>query len=193
MVRGTILAIALAGGLTCPFAMQLRGDESKVVEKKIGEQTVRLQLTGSAVRTKSIFKVYTIDSYVEAGVKVRTAEELMDADAPKLLHLVMLRNVSGPEMSDAFVSLLRANHPEPAFEDEVKSVATLLRNRNVHKGDEIWFSHIPKVGIQCHLGEDMTHLVRNVAFSKAVWGNYFGKHNVGEHVKKGLLSRLPQE
>jgi hypothetical protein len=96
-------------------------------------------------------------------------------------------------MAEAFKNTLRANHPEPAFDEEVKSVAELLRGQTAHKGDEIWFSHVPKVGFHCRSSGGMLHLVRNVEFSKAVWENYFGKHNVGEQVKQGLLSRLPKE
>jgi hypothetical protein len=32
--------------------------------------------------------------------------------------------------------------------------------------------------------------IANPAFSKAVWDIYFGKNNVGEDVKRGLVSRL---
>jgi hypothetical protein len=43
--------------------------------------------------------------------------------------------------------------------------------------------HFKRVG-----GEET--LIRDVAFSKALWENYFGKHNVSEEVKSGLLSLL---
>ena len=105
----------------------------------------------------------------------------------------MLRNVAGPDMAEAFTTILRSNHPEPAFDEEVKTVAKILRGQTARKGDEIWFTHVPKVGFQCKASGGMMHLVRNVEFSKAVWENYFGKNNVGENVKQGLLSRLPKE
>jgi hypothetical protein len=167
--------------------------EATLIESKIGDRQIKMVLTGSAIRSKSIFRVYSIDSYVEQGLKIRTPQDMIDTDRPKQLRLIMLRNVNGPDMADAFTTMVRSNHPEPQFAEEVKTVAEILRGRTAKKGDEIWFTHVPKVGFQCESTGGMKHLVRNVEFSKAVWENYFGKHNVGENVKQGLLSRLPKE
>jgi hypothetical protein len=193
MVRHIGPVVLLAGGLFVWLDSGARGDESDVIDCKIGDRQVKMMLTGSAVRSKSIFKIYAIDSYVEQGLKIRTARDMIDVAGPKQLHLVMLRDVAGPDMAEAFTTTLRSNHPAPAFEEEVKAVAGMLRGQTAHKGDEIWFTHIPRVGFQCRTSGGVTHLVPNVEFSKAVWENYFGKNNVGEHVKRGLLSRLPKE
>jgi len=192
MKRCMLLAMSLVGVLAWHFEKDLRGEETGIIESKIGDRQVKLMLTGSAVRTRSIFKIYAVDSYVELGHNVRTGEDMVALDCPKQLHLAMLRNVAGPDMAEAFTAILRSNHPEPAFEEEVKTVANILRGQTAHKGDEIWFTHIPKVGFQCRASGGMVHLVRNVDFSKAVWENYFGKHNVGDNVKRALLARLPK-
>ncbi len=180
-------------GLSYAADNPLPGDEQETIENKIGDRQVKLMLTGSAVRSKGIFKVYTVGSYIEQGVRIRTARELVVADRPKQMHLCMLRNVAGPDMADAFVAVFRSNHPEPAFNEEVKTVAKILSGQTAHKGDDIWFTHIPKIGFQCQSSAGIAHLVRNVEFSKAVWENYFGQNNVGESVKLGLLSRLPTD
>jgi hypothetical protein len=193
MVRRIILAIVLVGGLLCGFDSGARSDENGVIDCNIGGRQVKMMLTGSAIRTKSIFKIYAIDSYVEQGLKIRTAHDMIAVDGPKQLHLLMLRSVAGPDMAEAFTSMLRSNHPAPAFDEEVNTVAGILRAQTANKGDEIWFTHIPKVGFQCRASGGMSHLVPNVEFSKAVWENYFGKHNVGDNVKRGLLSRLAKE
>ncbi len=191
MVRHISLALALASGLAVQAAV-LWTEETDTIDARIGERQVKLMLTGSAVRTKSIFKIYTVDSYVEQSIKVRDARDMIETDEPKQLHLVMLRNITGPDMASAFEYQLRSNYPEPAFMEEVKTVANLLRGQTARKGEEIWFTHVPKVGFQCKSSGGMVHLVRNVEFSKAVWANYFGKNNVGENVKQALLSRLPR-
>jgi hypothetical protein len=192
MRRHLSLALALAGMLGISLK-NIGAGESAVIESKIGGRHVKMMLTGSAVRTKSIFKVYSIDSYIEQGLKVRTAEDIVAIDGPKQLHILMLRNVSGPDMAEAFITTVRANHAEPEFDAEVTLVAKILRGQTAHKGDEIWFTHIPKVGFQCRAPGGVVHLIRNVEFSKAVWENYFGKHNVGDNVKQALLSRLTKE
>jgi hypothetical protein len=130
---------------------------------------------------------------VEQGAKIRSAQGMMALDCPKQLRLKMLLTVAGPEMAEAFTDIFRANYPEPAFAKEIEDVTKMLRGRTARKGDDIWFTHVPKAGFQCKTSGGTNHLIRNVEFSKAVWANYFGEHNVGEAVKKALLSRLPKE
>jgi len=161
-----------------------------VIQSKIGSQSVTLDLTGAAVRKKGIFSVYWVGSYLEQGAKVGSAEDLAAADKAKQLHLIMLRRVSGPEMAAAFVSLLRQNHPAPKFAEESAKLAQLLQNSTAQRGDQIWLTHIPKVGLFCRRAGQEGFLIANVEFSKAVWENYLGRYNVGESVKRGLVERL---
>ena len=96
-------------------------------------------------------------------------------------------------MASSFISLLRANHPEPQFKDEAQALAQLLRDTAIRKGDQVWFTHLPKVGFQCKTSAGAQHLIKNVEFSKAIWENYLGRFNVGDNVKQGLIARLPRE
>src|SRR5262245_57545023 len=89
------------------------------IDAVVAGKTVKLNLTGTALRTKVIVNVYAIGSYVQNGVSVRTAEELAAADCAKRLHLVMERTVDGKDLGEAFRSAIRLNHPEPEFTDEV--------------------------------------------------------------------------
>ena len=157
-------------------------------ESDIGGQKVKLIKTGQAIRKKTIFNVYSIACYVPEGEKLRTAKEMIDADCPKVLHLVMLRQVSGKSMSESLVSTFRANHPAPAFDKEIQALREKMILGDANLGDHFLITHIPKVGLRFQQvgGEDI--VIRDVAFSKAMWENYFGKHNVGEEVKNGLLS-----
>src|SRR4051812_45011706 len=63
------------------------------VSGPLGNTTVTMRLTGTAMRTKIILNVYAIGSYVQQDVKVSSAEELAAVDCFKRLHLVMERNV----------------------------------------------------------------------------------------------------
>jgi len=183
------VSLLAVGVLTIAEAVHAGGT---IIESKIGDKRVKMVLTGSAVRIKRIVKVYNIESYMAEGLKIRTGEELAAADQPKQLHLTFLRTVGGAEMADAFVSLLRANHPEPAFAEEVEALAQLLRKHTVRKGDHVWLTHVPEVGLHCQVVGGTEHLIKGVEFSKAVWGNYFGKYNAGENVKRGLVALLPR-
>jgi hypothetical protein len=157
-------------------------------ESDIGGQKVKLVKTGQAIRKKAIFNVYSVACYVEEGAKIRTAKEMVDADCPKMLHLVMLRAVTGKSMSESLVSILRQNHPAPAFAKELQALREKMITADANLGDHVLIIHVPKVGLKFQRVGDDEVVIRDVAFSKALWENYFGKHNLGDEVKNGLLS-----
>jgi hypothetical protein len=159
-------------------------------EVALGGKTVKLALTGTAMRTKLIVNVYAIGSYVEEGAKVRTAEDLATADCAKRLHLVMQRTVDGKDIALAFSSAVRMNYSEPAFNDEIQMLKQYLQNTTVEKGDQIYLTHVPGVGLECNLAGKTTLTIKNPRFSQAVWEIYLGKHNLGDSIKRGLTSRL---
>jgi Chalcone isomerase-like len=159
-------------------------------EVNVAGKSVKLALTGTALRTKLIVNVYAIGSYVQEGVKVRTAEELAAVDCPKQLHLVMERTVDGKDMAEAFRSAIRMNYSEPAFNDEIQVLTQYLQSTKLQKGEQIYLTHVPGVGLDCNLA-GKTHLtIKSQHFSQAVWEIYLGKRNLGESIKRGLTSRL---
>jgi hypothetical protein len=160
------------------------------VEANVAGRPVKLVLSGTALRQKLFVNVYAVGSYVQAGVAVRSAEELAAADCAKRLHLVMERTVEGKDMAGAFRAAIRMNYAEPAFADEVTKLMQFLRTDTARKGDQIFLTHVPGVGLHCSLAGKAEFLIKNVAFSRAVWDIYLGKNNLGEAIKKGLVSRL---
>jgi hypothetical protein len=127
---------------------------------------------------------------VQEGRAVRSAGELAATDCPKQLHLVMEREVTGEQMAESFTAAIRMSHPAPAFAPELAALTGLLRGRTIRKGDHIWLTHIPGVGFHCHVVGQGQHLITNVGFSRAVWNVYLGEKNLGESIKRGLVSRL---
>jgi hypothetical protein len=163
-----------------------------MMEATIGEEKVTLVRTGTALRKKGIFKVYSVASYIEDGAKVTTAKELIDSDHPKRMHLHFLRGVSGSEMASAFRTIFRANHPEPKFKEEFTAMMDMFQKSSVSRGDNVYLIHVPKVGLVCKRPGRADVMFKNVEFSKAVWENYLGRFNPGEEVKQGLISELPR-
>ena len=195
MRRGLLFVLAIGwaslAGPNSGYDVAAGGTEfPRAFETQIGAAEVKLIRTGTAIRVKGIFKVYAVASYLEEGARVRSAAELVDADRPKQLQLVFLREVSGRDMAETFRAVLRQNHPAPAFVDEVDEVMRLFQKTAAGRGDRVVISHIPKVGLHCRRQGKEEVLIKNVAFSKAVWENYLGKKNVGNDVKRGLISEL---
>lgn len=191
-----LLAVALVVlGAAGAFADQVGVEGSSVqydtpIEARVDEQPVKLVLTGTALRKKVFFKVYAVASYVQEGVTVKTPEELVAADCAKQLHLVMERDIAGKEFADAFRSAIRLNYPEPKFEDELNALIEVFKAQEIKQGDQLRLTHVPKVGLTCELVGKAGAEIRDVAFARAVWEIYLGKNNLGDSIKKGLVSRL---
>lgn len=197
MTRSGFLALVFVG--TCGSVVlavdyvEVAGSNTRYatpIQTSAGGQQVNLVLTGTALRTKFLFNVYTIGSYLQEGVSVRTAEELAAVNCAKSLHLIMERDVSGKDMAEAFRSAIRLNYAEPMFADEISTMVQCIQAHDVHKGDQVWLTHAPGVGLSINLVGKKDILIRNPQFSQAVWDIYLGKNNLGDAIKKGLVSRL---
>jgi 3-hydroxyisobutyrate dehydrogenase-like beta-hydroxyacid dehydrogenase len=160
------------------------------IEAPIGGKTIKMNLTGTAVRTKVIINVYAVGSYIDSAVSVKTAEELASVDAAKRLHLILERSIDGKDLAEAFRTAIRVNYPEPSFNDEVNMLVQYMRSTSVRKGEQIFLTHVPGVGLHLSVAGKADFVIRNVKFSQAVWDIYLGKKNLGDAVKKGLTSRL---
>jgi hypothetical protein len=156
----------------------------------ISDKHYHLVLTGTALRQKFFFNVYTIGSYVLEGAAVHTAEELATIDQPKQLHLVLERDVAGSDIAEAFLIAIRQNYPMPYFNEEVNRLVEMMREIDFKKGDHIYLTHQPGIGLRCQVIGKGDTTIENPDFSRAVWSIYLGKNNIGEGIKKGLISRL---
>jgi hypothetical protein len=156
----------------------------------VGEKPVTMILTGAALRKKVFFSVYTIASYLQEGIRIESAEELMNAECPKAFHLVMERDLEGKEIADAFVSAVKASQRDNTFDTELTALSDMLKAQPVKKGDQVWLTHVPKVGLHCDLVGKKQFLIQNPQFSRAIWGIYLGKNNLGDAIKRALISRL---
>jgi hypothetical protein len=188
-------AVALAAGLAAAEdAVGVAGSEVRyptAAEATVGGKAVRLVLTGAALRKRIGIKAYTVASYVQDGVPVRTAEQLIESAAVKMLHLVMQRDVDGPTMAAGVRTGIRLNYPADAFAAELDKFERAMKDQELAKGQHVLLTAVPAVGLHCRVPGKADVTIPNPAFTKAVWEIYLGPKNVGEAVKAGLLSRCP--
>ncbi len=197
MKRTAVLsAVGLVLCVTCVWAVELVGvhgsntQYTSTMDITIGDKAYHLVLTGTALRQKFFFNVYTIGSYVLEGAAVHTAEELAALDQPKQLHLVMERDVAGGDIAEAFLIAIRQNYPTPYFNEEVNRLVQMMREIDFKKGDHIYLTHQPRIGLRCQVIGKGDITIENPDFSRAIWDIYLGKNNIGEGIKKSLVSRL---
>lgn len=193
LLCGLVLAALTAATVAADDTVRVNGSKTQYatsVENKVGDQQVKLVLTGAALRKRAFFSVYTIASYVEEGVAVRGPTELAEKDCAKQLHLIMERDVGGRDMAEAFRGAIRQNYPEPKFAEQLKSLSDFMMAQNIKKGDHVWLTHIPKVGLHCQIVGKTDVLIQDLPFAQAVWEIYFGKKNISEALKRDLSARL---
>jgi hypothetical protein len=68
----------------------------------------------------------------------------------------------------------------------------MLQGEAAKKGDHIFLTHLPGVGLHVSRAGKADFTIRNPAFTRAVWDIYLGRNNLGEGIKRGLVSRLAQ-
>jgi hypothetical protein len=197
MLKRRLLATFLIGLWVPPVhagdGVKVPGSDTKFpakIESRIGGKSVRLALTGTALRTKYLFNVYAIGSYIQEGVAVHDAEGLARAPVPKQLHLVFERDVDGDTMARSFRESIALNHPAPAFGPELASLTAFFRRHPAKEGSHIWLTYIPGVGLECQEDSQPVLLIKNVGFAQAAWEAYLGRNNLGVAIQSGLSSRL---
>ena len=160
-----------------------------MIKENVGDQPIAMKLTGTGLRTKAIFSVYAIASYVADAATVKSPAELAAADVPKRLHLVMEREVAGKDMSDNIRAGIAGNHPGE-FAEELKALDEYCKKLTLKKGQHIRLTHSPGVGLSALIGEDQALEIPNVKFANAIWEIYLGKKPLNDKLKKGLTSRM---
>lgn len=188
-----LTVLVIGGGMLSAELVGVPGSSTKYpseIGASVGGKSVTMVLTGTAMRTKLIVNVYALGSYVQQGVEIKSAEALASADCAKRLHLVMERAIDGKDLADAFRAAVRMNYSEPMFAEEINQLVQFMRSTTARKGDHIYLTHVPGIGLQVNVSGKADFLIKNVAFSQAVWEIYLGKKNLGEGIKRGLTSRL---
>jgi hypothetical protein len=181
--------VALAAGETVPVR------ESAVRfpvrdEITVGYKPIHLVLTGTALRKGHGLGLYAIGSYVEEGARARTAEQLVNVDAIKQMHVVLEVPLDGRTMFDGIRTGIRLNHPADAFPTELGQLERALRGHDMPRGQHVLLTFLPKTGLRCQALGKTEATINNPAFGKAIWENFLGRNSVSEAVKTGLVSRL---
>jgi hypothetical protein len=143
-----------------------------------------LQLKGLGVRTKVVFKVYVAGLYVEDATK--DAAAILAADAPRRVHLVMLRDVDKQAISDAIREGFTKNSKAqlPALSDRLKAFTDALPD--LKSGDQLVFTYVPGKGTELQ-GKAQNKVIEGKDFSDALLSVWLGPAPVDSGLKKDLL------
>jgi Chalcone isomerase-like len=156
----------------------------------IAPNAPELVLNGAGVRTRLVIKVYVARLYLTE--KKTAAADVLALGGPKRMLLVMLRDVTAQQMSDAVNEGFEANNP-PADQECYKGslgelVSAMSAFGQVKKGDTLAFEYVPDTGTRVLLnGVPQGKSIAGPDFYRALLRVWLGEKPVDGELKKALL------
>jgi len=149
-----------------------------------------LQLNGTGVRTRAIFKVYAAGLYVPQ--KSDSAAALIAQKGPRRLTMTMLRNVDADSFAGPLNDGLKNNHSEAqmaAFKPQIDAMnAALKAIDEAKKGDVLHFEFLPDGGTRITVnGQQKGPNIPGEDFFAAMLRIWLGDKPADADLKKGLL------
>lgn len=152
----------------------------------------KLQLNGAGVRYRAVFKVYAGALYTPT--KATKNEDVLKTNAPKRLHLVALRDVSGDDFGKLFTRGMEAN---ASREDFAKSINSVIRMGQIFadakqfkQGDVILIDYVPNVGtIVSHKGKQLGDAFKEPEFQALMMKIWFGQKPADDAFRGALLGQ----
>ena len=190
--RASLVAAAITLGIGVRAhaePIKVKGTEVKY-PSSVTVEGATLKLTGTGLRKRFVFNVYTIASYIEESAKPAGAEAMAGLAAPKRLHIVMERGVDGKKMADALKDSMGKNHDLSKIGEGVEQLSKYLESKKAEDDDHIIFDYAPDKGTVVSRTGAKPITIAGEPFARALWDIYFGKKNVSNDIRKGLISRL---
>jgi hypothetical protein len=179
-------------------ALPLAAPAAEVAGVKLEDQArlapngPELVLNGAGVRTRFFVKVYAAGLYVTE--KKTSATELLALGGPKRFAMVMLRDVTAAQLSDALNDGFKANN-SPADQERYKAqLGELLAIMNAlggaKKGEVVALDYLSDAGTRVQLnGEARGKPIADEGFYRALLKVWLGDNPVDGDLKKGLLGQ----
>jgi len=190
----TVAATALLASLFVPLGVRAQTTEVGGVkfENTLQVGTAKLQLNGAGVRYKAVFKVYAAGLYLSS--RAATPEAVLAAPGPRLLQIVMLRDIDGNELGKLFTKGMEQNAPR---EDFSKSINGIMRMSEVFSsrkkllaGESFAVEWVPGSGTLILVnGKPSGEPVKEPEFYSSLMKIWLGQSPADASLKEALLGR----
>lgn len=184
----------LTGGLLCALALALPAAAAEVEGVKLDDSAKvagkDLKLNGAGVRSRFGFKVYVMGLYL--ADKKKTPAEVLAIDGPRRFTLVMMRDVSGEDFGEAFMSGINKNTDKAEKSKMVSQMAKFgeifTTQGNLKKGDVLVTDWVPGTGTVMTLnGKSLSEPLPDLAFYNALLKIWLGEKPADSSLKPALL------
>lgn len=192
------VAASLLGAAVLLGTMPLSALAVEVAGVKL-EDTVKvagkdLRLNGAGVRTRAVFKVYALGLYL--GKKETTTEAILATPGPRRFTIVMLREVSGEDFGQAFMSGINANTDKAEkgkiVNQMVKFGEMFVNAGDLKKGDTLIADWVPEKGTVIELnGKLLAEPIPDITFYNALLKIWLGDKPADSSLKPLLLGGKP--
>lgn len=187
--KGLLAAALIAGAFAQPAVAAEVSGIKYADSLKVGGKD--LQLNGLGVRNKMMFKVYATGLYLQD--KKATVEEVLAAEGPRRLRLVMMRDVSSESFGESFMSGINNNTESKDKTKIVTQISTFgemfAAIPGLKKGDVLDLDWIPGTGTVCTLnGKQVGEVVQDVNFYNAILRIWLGNKPADASLKPKLLA-----
>ena len=194
MIRRLFIIAATASALLAPLATHAQAVDVAGVKFEPSVQVggTKLQLNGAGVRYKAIFKVYAAGLYL--STKAATPDAALAAPGPKLLQIVMLREIDGNELGKLFTKGMEQN---VAREEFSKSINGIMRMSDVFStrkklaaGESFAVEWVPGTGTVILVnGKAASEPIREPEFYTSLMKIWLGNSPADATLKDALLGK----
>jgi hypothetical protein len=149
-----------------------------------------LRLNGAGVRTRAIFKVYAMGLYL--GKKEATTDAVLASTGPRRFTIVMLREVSGDDFGQAFMTGINNNTDKAEKGKIVNQMVKLgeifVNVGGLKKGDKLIVDWVPDKGTVIELnGKSLSEPLPELGFYNALLKIWLGDKPADSDLKPLLL------
>ncbi len=153
-----------------------------------------LKATGVGIREKTIFKVnvYVIVSYIDSAVTLHgdLGEAIINLDAAKRLQMDLVRSFSREKLINAFREVIEKNYTDTAPFAADMDTFFAYWDRDARDKDQIIFQYLPGQGLTTSLNGEVKGVIKNFAFTEALWTVWFGEKPASDGLKRDLLAEI---
>jgi len=150
-----------------------------------------LKLNGAGVRTRAVFKVYVMGLYL--AEKKKTTADMLAAEGPRRVVLTFLRDVSGEDFGQAFMTGLNANSDKAEkskLVGQMTALGEVFANTpgGLKKGDVVTLDWVPGSGVVLeHNRKPVGEPMKEQAFYNALLKIWLGDKPADAALKPALL------
>jgi hypothetical protein len=200
VIRRLFIVSATAASLVLSFGAAAQGAAAASVTEVGGVKfdnslqvgNAKLQLNGAGVRYKAIFKVYAAGLYLSS--RSATPEAVLAAPGPRLMKIVMLREIDANELGKLFTKGMEQNAPREEFSKSIVGImqmSDIFSSRKSLKAGE-WFAveWVPGTGTVILVnGQATGQPIKEPEFYSALMKIWLGKAPADAGLKEALLGK----